>query len=293
MDSMSNIARFPSRSQHKPVKVVAVTGGKGGVGKSAICANVALCLASMGRRVLLLDGDLGLANAHLMLGVRPRYTLRNVVRGECSLHKAICDGPGGLKLLAGANGFLDMAQLAVSEHAGIVNCLSEYEQKLDVLMVDTAPGVSDSVLQFAGAASTAVVVVRDEPASIADAYAIIKILNTEKRIEHFDVVTNMTSSERGARVFSHLQKTVDRFLTATLAHTGNVPADDKVLRAVRSKRPVLTAFPRSSAAKSLHRLARRIDDMPPPANASGRLEFFGDRLFSGAMPEPVRREFAS
>jgi flagellar biosynthesis protein FlhG len=293
MDRIDNIARFPARSQHKPIKVVAVTGGKGGVGKSAICANVALSLASMGRRVLLLDGDLGLANAHLMLGVRPRFTLRQVVRGECELDKAICDGPGGLKLLAGANGFIDMARLCVSEHAGIINCLSAYEQQLDVLMVDTAPGISDSVLQFAGAASTAMVVVRDEPASITDAYSIIKILNTEKRVAHFDVVTNMTSAERGARVFNHLQKTVDRFMTATLSHTGNVPADDKVLRAIRSKRPVLTAFPRSSASKSLHRLARRIDGMPPPANASGRLEFFGDRLFAGLQAEAGYREIAS
>ena len=189
----------------------------------------------MGRRVMLLDGDLGLANAHLLLGLRPLQNLRQVVRGECSLRSAITQGPAGLQLLAGANGFLDMTRLSSREHAGIVNCFGEYESRLDVLMVDTAPGIADSVLQFAGAANHSVVVVRDEPASIADAYSIIKLLNSEKGVSHFEVVTNMTSSESGARVFAHIRSIVERFLNVTITHTGNVPSDERLVRAVRSQ----------------------------------------------------------
>jgi flagellar biosynthesis protein FlhG len=293
MDRRTNIARFPGRADRKPVKVVAVTGGKGGVGKSSICANVALALAMAGQRVMLLDGDLGLASAHLLLGLQPRRTLRHVVRGECTLMEAISHGPAGLQLLAGANGFADMARLSVNEHAGIVNCFGEYESRLDVLMVDTAPGISDSVMQFAGAASHALIVVRDEPASIADAYSIIKLLNAEKSVEHFDVVTNMTSPEAGMRVFQHLLNIVERFLAVRLTHAGNVPCDDKLVKAVRCRRPVIAAFPRSSAAKSLIRLARRIDGWGLPTNASGRVEFFVDRLIATGRAEGTVQEAVS
>lgn len=290
MGKINNVTQLRSRTIRRPVKVVAVTGGKGGVGKSAICANVALSLAQLGRRVMLLDGDLGLANAHLMFGMRPRHTLRHVVRGECDLSHAISNGPGGMQLLAGANGFLDMTRLDTREHAGIINCFNEYEHALDVLMIDTAPGISDSVMQFAGAASRAMVVVRDEPASIADAYSIIKLLNTDKGVERFDVVTNMMSGDSGERVFEHLSSTVDRFLPATLQHAGNIPVDEMLARSVRCQRPVVTAFPRSSAARAMNRLAQRIDSMPPPACASGRVEFFVDRLTSSSLPERGQQE---
>lgn len=293
MVETKTIARLPSNKSRTPVKVVAVTGGKGGVGKSAISANIALALALLGRRVMLLDGDLGLANAHLLLGLRPQRTLRHVVRGECSLQDAIVKGPAGLRLVAGANGFQDMARLTELEHAGIIRCFSEYESRLDVLMIDTASGISDSVLQFAGAANHSIVVVRDEPASIADAYSIIKLLYREKRIEQFSVVSNMCSGEAGARVFEHLRRTAERFLPVTLMHTANIPADEKLARAVRCQRPVVTAFPRSQATRALQKLAARVDGWEAPSMASGRLEFFVERLLGAGTGEYQVREIAS
>lgn len=289
MDDKKNIAQFPQRRPARPVKVVAVTGGKGGVGKSVLCANLALSLAQSGRRVMLLDGDLALANAHMLLGMRPRQTLRNVVRGECSLREAVCDGPAGVRVLAGANGFLDMSQLSGREHAGIINCFSDYEEQLDVLMVDTAPGMSDSVLQFAGASSHPIVVLRDEPASIADAYAIMKLLVTEKGVSRFHVVTNMMSAESGLRTFEHLRGIVERFLPASVVHAGNVPSDERLARSVRSQNPVVTSFPRSNATRALQRIAQRIDGWSVPQFASGRLEFFVDRLLCSS-PGSVDRE---
>ena len=290
MKDKEDIAHFPRRDKQKAVKVVAVTGGKGGVGKTSISTNLALALATGGRRVMLLDGDLGLANAHLLLGLRPRYTLRNVVRGECSLSAAVSDGPSGMQVLAGANGFFDMAQLSACQHAGIINCFGELEKDLDILVVDTAPGISDSVLQFAGASSHCVVTVRDEPASIQDAYAIIKLLSAEKGIHHFEVVTNMMTDDAGARVFHHLRSIVERFLTASVTHAGNIPADERLARAVRCQRPVITAFPRSQSSKALNRLAARVDGWQAPRYASGRLEFFVDRLISAPNAEAHRRE---
>ena len=293
MDDTRKIARMPSRNSRPPVKVVAVTGGKGGIGKSAISANIALSLALMGRRVMLLDGDLGLANAHLMLGLRPRRTIRHVVRGECALKDAVVNGPAGLRFLAGANGFEDMAQLTETEHAGIIRCFSEYESRLDVLMIDTASGISDSVLQFAGAANHSIVVVRNEPASIADAYSIIKLLYRAKRLERFSIVTNMCTGETGTRVFEHLQRTAERFLPVSLTHTANIPADERLARAVRCQRPVVTAFPRCPASRALQRLALRVDGWEAPARPSGRLEFFVERLLAAGQPAPQLGEIAS
>ena len=280
MDKQTNITALRANRPVAPVKVIAVTGGKGGVGKSTISANVAISLALMGRRVMLMDGDLGLANAHLMLGLRPRRTLRHVVQGECELRDAVVNGPAGLRLVAGANGFRDMARLSECEHAGIISSFSQYERRLDVLLIDTAPGISDSVLQFSSAANHSMVVVRDEPASLADAYSIIKLLYREKRMERFCIVTNMCEAEAGTRVFEQLRRTVERFLPVSLVHTANIPYDERLIRAVRAQRPVVTAFPRCHAARALQRLAMRVDAWDVPDQASGRLEFFVERLLA-------------
>ncbi len=264
-----------------PVKVIAVTGGKGGVGKTSVSANLALALSLMNRRVMLLDGDLGLANANLMFGVRPRMTLRNVVAGNCTLNEAVTCGPAGLKLVAGASGFADMSALSPIQHAGIISAFSQLEGKLDVLLVDTAPGISDSVLQFAGAANHALVLVKDEPASLTDAYAIIKLLHQRHGVERFSIVTNMVRHDSGQKVFDRLSRTVARFLPVLLNHMGSIPFDDRMMRAIRRQDPVITAFPRSLATLAIKRLAHRIDAWTPPAVATGRPQFFVERLFRG------------
>jgi flagellar biosynthesis protein FlhG len=266
------------RAPRRPVKVVAVTGGKGGVGKTSICANIAMVLASLGRRVMLVDGDLGLANAHLMFGIRPEATLRHVVRGTHALDEVVIEGPAGLKLVAGASGFDDMAALQPAEHAGIIRAFNELETQVDVMLIDTAPGIGDSVLQFAGAAHRSIVVVRDEPASVADAYAIVKLLHQRKHVSRFDIVTNMASQAEGEAAFRRLFGTAERFLPVALTHAANIPTDERLARAVRSQTTVVQAYPKSAAALSLKRLAYRVDAWQAPAEPSGNIEFFADRL---------------
>jgi flagellar biosynthesis protein FlhG len=266
----------------RPVKVLAVTGGKGGVGKTNICANLAIALSMLGRRVMLLDADLGLANIDVLLGLQPSHSLADVVSGERRLQDVIVPGPAGIRVVPGASGLAEMANLTPAQHAGIVNAFSELTEDLDVLLVDTAAGISDGVLRFCAAASEVLVVVCDEPTSITDAYAVIKVLSTEHNVTRFRIVTNMThQGGDGRSLFEKLLRVAERFLDVTLEHAGSVPYDDRVWRAVQLQAPFVTAFPTSLAAGALKKLAHRADNWEGPRAARGNIEFFVERLLKG------------
>lgn len=288
MAQEARIVPLRPRRRAAPVKVVAITGGKGGVGKTSICANLALTLAMMRRRVMVLDGDLGLANINLMFGIQAEATLRHVVRGTHALTDVVIDGPAGLKIIPGSSGFVDMTRLSAQEHAGIVHAFGELERDIEVLLVDTASGISDCVLQFAGAAHYPLVVVRDEPASVTDAYAIIKLLAKERGAKEIAVVTNQTRHEHGRALFARLERTVNRFLPVALTHVGNIPHDDRLARSVKRQQPVVAAFPRSPAALALKRLAERVDAWSTPTEARGGVEFFVERFMRSELAKAAR-----
>jgi flagellar biosynthesis protein FlhG len=270
------------RQNPRPVKVLTVTGGKGGVGKTNLCANLAIAMSLLGRRVMLLDADLGLANVDVLLGLQPGYTLGDVVKGGKRLEEIIVTGPAGIRVVPGASGLADMANLSPAQHAGIVNAFSELTEDLDVLLVDTAAGISDSVLRFCEAATEVLVVVCDEPTSITDAYALIKVLSTERDVQRFRIITNMThQGGDGRALFEKLLRVTERFLQVTLDHAGSIPYDDRVWRAVQLQSPFVTAFPSSLAAAALKKLAHRADNWEGPRAARGNIEFFVERLVRG------------
>lgn len=267
------------RAVRRPVKVIAVTGGKGGVGKTNVCANLALSIAGLGRRVMVLDADLGLANVDVLYGLQPRATLADVLRGDCALADVVLTGPGGVRLVPGSSGVSEMARLDSAALAGIVNAFSDYNERLDVLLVDTAPGITHDVLRFAEAAHEVLVVVRDEPTSLTDAYAVIKVLSTEHNVQRFRVITNMTrGAGDGVALFNKLARVTDRFLNVSLHHAGSLPFDERVAQAVQQQRPFVAAYPTSMAALSMQRLAARADSWEVPAQARGNIEFFLERL---------------
>jgi len=266
----------------KPVKVLAVTGGKGGVGKTNISANLAIAMCMLGRRVMLLDADLGLANVDVLLGLQPSHSLGDVVSGERRLQDIIVSGPAGVRVVPGASGLAEMANLTPAQHAGIINAFSELTEDLDALLIDTAAGISDGVLRFCSAANEVLVVVCDEPTSITDAYALIKVLSTEHNVSRFRIVTNMThQGGDGRSLFEKLLRVSERFLQVTLDHAGSVPYDDRVWRAVQLQTPFVTAFPTSLAAGALKKLAHRADSWEGPRAARGNIEFFVERLLKG------------
>lgn len=279
-----NQADSRGRITDKPVRVIAVTSGKGGVGKTSVSVNLGVSLASMGKDVMLMDADLGLANADVMMGLHPRFNLSHVISGERPLDEVLMDGPEGLKLVPAASGLHSMAQLAPAEHAGVIRAFSELNFPLDVLLIDTAAGISDNVIAYTRAAQEVIVVLCDEPASITDAYALIKLLNREYGLHRFRVVTNMVSSiQTGRELYRKILQVTDRYLDVALDFMGVIPNDEYLRKAIQRQKSVVDAFPRCKSSLAFKKLAQKADSWPMPASAGGRLEFFVERLIMASQ----------
>jgi flagellar biosynthesis protein FlhG len=267
------------QSLSKPVQVIAVTGGKGGVGKTCVSVNLATSLAALGRRVVLLDGDLGLANVDVLLGLSPRYTLAHVLSGERTLDEILVKAKQGFQIVPAASGAANLASLDGQGHLALVQAFSGLAARLDVLIIDTAAGIAPGVLQFSQAAQHILVVVTDEPASLTDAYALIKVLSRDHGVNRFRVVANMSrGAGDGAAVFRKLEAVTGRFLDVLLEYAGDIPDDEHVRRAIKMQRPVVDAFPGAPAGKAFKKLAQRADTWPVPEGPRGNLEFFVERL---------------
>ncbi|MEM8816417.1 MAG: MinD/ParA family protein [Pseudomonadota bacterium] len=263
-------------------KVIAVCSGKGGVGKTNVAANLAVALGQKGLDVMLLDADVSLANVDVLLGLQPRYNLSHLVAGEVGIEECLLEGPGGVRIVPASSGNADMTMLSVAEQAAVVQAFSELKLAPDVLLLDTAAGISPSVARFAAAAQRALVVVCDEPASITDAYALLKIFSQHYGIGRFDIVTNQSRGRRsGARLFEKLNRVSNAYLDVVLTHAGDVQHDSYLVKAVQQQRAVVEAFPSSPAALCFHALAERVRSWSAPDAASGGIEFFLERLVSG------------
>ena len=277
-DQASGLRRM---KQPRLIKVIAVTGGKGGVGKTNITLNTAVAMAKRGQRVLVLDADLGLANVDVMLGLRVDKNLSHVLSGECTLDEVLVTGPHGVKIAPATSGSQSMTELTPTQHAGLIRAFSELKAPIDVLIVDTAAGISDMVLSFSRAAQDILVVVCDEPTSLTDAYALIKILNREHGVFKFKVVANMVRNVReGQELFKKLSKVTGRFLDVALELVATVPFDENIRKAVRKQTPIVDAFPASPAAVAITELGVKAGQWPIPNQPGGHLEFFLEQLLT-------------
>ncbi|WP_254458066.1 MinD/ParA family ATP-binding protein [Xanthomonas sacchari] len=263
-----------------PVRTIAVTGGKGGVGKTNISVNLSMALADMGKRTLLLDADLGLANVDVLLGLTPKFTVADLVAGRCTLEEVLIDLPNGLMVVPAASGRRYMAELPPAQHVGLVNVFSELQRELDVMIVDTAAGITDSVLTFCQAAQDAVVVVCDEPASITDAYALIKVLSRERGVDRVQIVANMVRDlNEGRMLYDKLSRVCEKFLgDVSLNYLGCVPQDDWLRLSVQRQQPVVKAYPSSPSAQAIAEIARRTARWQAPTAPRGNVEFFVERI---------------
>lgn len=266
-------------SKHS-VQVLAVTGGKGGVGKTNVSVNISLALADVGRRVVLLDADFGLANVDVLLGLEPKRTLSEVMAGECDLRDVLLTGPGGIRIVPASSGTQDLVSMSPLQHAGLIQAFSELGDNLDVLVIDTAAGIGDSVTSFVRAAQEVIMVVCDEPTSITDAYALMKLLNQQYGMVRFRVLANMAHTpQEGRNLYNKLVNVAERFLEdVALQYLGAIPYDPMVRKAVQRQRPVYDAYPRCKASQAFRAVAQKVDAWPLASTPRGHLEFFVDRL---------------
>lgn len=257
-------------------KILTFTSGKGGVGKTFLALQTAGELAKSGQRVLLFDGDMGLANVHVLLGIRPALTLSDVVAGRCSLQEAIVEGPYGLRILPGGSGHRVMADLESSEIVKILQNLLEVPSAPDFIVMDTGAGIGRHVTTFAQIADRILVVAKDEPASLADAYGLIKVMYSDFGRQNFDVLVNdVGTEERGRAVFNKLQEVTTRFLGLPLACAGVVPHDGNARLAARNRRLLSDEVSLSPATRAIRSVAAHYAGM---ASQSQDSSFLLDRL---------------
>ncbi|VAW56678.1 Flagellar synthesis regulator FleN [hydrothermal vent metagenome] len=263
----------------QPVQVITVSSGKGGVGKTNVSVNLSLALVAAGKDVLLLDADLGLANVDLLLGLRAEYNLSHVISGERTLQEVVVKGPEGLHIIPAASGMQMMSELSTAQHAGVISAFSDLKMPLDVLVVDTAAGISDGVVSFVRASNEVIVVVCNEPTSLTDAYALIKVMSEDHNIHKFNILASTVRDPReGAQLFKKLTRVTDYYLDVTLNFMGEVPYDEYLVKAVKKQQAVMQSYPQSPSAMAFRKLAKTVMTWPLPKNASGHLAFFVERL---------------
>jgi flagellar biosynthesis protein FlhG len=289
-DSHPNPSQNSTGTKGTPApRVIAVASGKGGVGKTSVSINLAAALVNAGQRTLLLDTDLGLANVDVMLGLSPRFTLADVFAGRCELRDTVLEGPNGLMIVPAASGKRHMTELTPQQHVGLVHAFSELDVPIDTMVVDNAAGIADGVLTFCQAAQDVVVVVCDEPASVTDAYALIKVLSRERGVTRVQVLANQVQhAVEGRQLFEKLERVTSRFLDVTLSYLGAIPRDEWLRRAIQRQESVVDAFPSAPAALAFRDIARRSRQWQSPAAPRGHVEFFIERILGQASANSPR-----
>jgi flagellar biosynthesis protein FlhG len=219
----------------------------------------------------------------VMLGLHPRLNLAHLIDGQCSLEETLLLGPAGVQVVPAASGIRRMADLSTAQYAGLIHAFSELSDQIDVLVVDTAAGISDAVVRFTLAAQEIVVVVCDEPASITDAYALVKVLSRDFGQQRYRILANMAPGvAEGRTLYRKLVKVTERFLDVSLDLMGVVPFDEQLRRAVQRQGAVVDLYPRSKAAMAFKKMADSTDTWPVPDGARGHLEFFMERLIQAS-----------
>ncbi len=240
--------------------VFSVTSGKGGVGKTNITTNLAYCLARRGKRVLVIDADLNLANIDILLGLAPKYNIQHVLSGDKTLAQVLVRGPGGFQILPASSGILSLATLDEAQKLFLLSEMEEMAHDLDFLLIDTAAGINDNVIYFNLAAQERLVVLTPEPTSLTDAYALIKVMTANHGIDRFRVLVNMAGSKaESMAVYRKLAMTAERFLgSVSLDYLGFIPMDSKITGAVRQQKLMAELFPDSRATRAIDGLAGRL-----------------------------------
>lgn len=279
---MQDLALDPDHFQERcapPLMTVAIASGKGGVGRTNIAANLAVAAAMEGRSVSVLDGDFGLSDINILLGLQTERNLSHVLNGDCDLEDVALTGPEGITVIPAGSGLVELTRLTDVQRAGVIEAFSSLKQAPDLLIVDTRAGICDNVCTFSRAVQEVLLVVCDEPTAIADARALTEVLHRDHGIHRFHVIANRVDDvSHGRKLFETFSNEVDRSVDAELRLLGIVPEDDYLRRAVREQKPVVRRFPMSKSALALRKLARSLRLMPAVTPLHGHVQFFVERL---------------
>ncbi len=285
-ETLRNLNRenFPDGGR-SGVRVLAVTSGKGGIGKTNAVANLAVAFSKAGKRVLVLDADLALGNIDVLFGVLPKFTLEDLFSGQKELSDIIMQGPCGIQILPTGSGSEEMSRISSDQKLALLSALDQLETTFDIFLIDTAAGISSNVLYFNAAAQEILVIASSEPTSLTDAYALMKVMSKRYQEKRFRLLVNMVHSEQEAKeVFRKLTLVADRYLNIAIDYVGFIPYDDYLKIAVSQQRAVVDLYPNAKSSQGFVRVAHQILQWPMEVHPKGSVQFFWRKLLSS---EPV------
>ncbi|MBI5849245.1 MAG: MinD/ParA family protein [Nitrospirae bacterium] len=266
--------------KQKQIKTITVTSGKGGVGKSNVVANLAIALSRAGKKVMIIDADLGLSNIDVIFDLAPKYTIQHILSGEKRLAEVLAEGPHGIKILAASSGVQELTGLDEFQRLRLIEEFEAYDADIDVLLIDTGAGISENVAFFCIAAQEIIVVTSPEPTALTDAYALIKVLNTQYQEKDFNILVNSArNAEDAFEVFRRLSVAAEKFLSLSLDYLGFLPYDDAVPKAVRQQKAFIDEYPNCKASDNIRIIASKVLEEGSPTKVKGSLQlFFGNML---------------
>jgi flagellar biosynthesis protein FlhG len=260
-------------------RVIAITSGKGGVGKTNIVANLGYAFSMLGKKVLILDADIGLGNLDVLLGLAPRYNLSHVIMGQKSIKEIIISGPGKMKILPASSGIQELTSLSQDQKIKLLAQIDELIDSVDILFIDTAAGISSNVMDFSVTAHEIIVVVSPEPTSITDAYALMKVLSLKYSEKCCYLLTNLVANaQEGKEVFRQLNLVANKFLDINVDYLGSVVFDEKVTNCVKHQKIVSELYPDTLASRCYNELVQKIARRRPKKLPQGDTNFFWRHL---------------
>jgi len=277
MDQASKLKGEIERKRfgNRATKVISITSGKGGVGKTQVTANLALALRARGKEVLIFDGDMGLANIDIIYNISPPFNLQHLLNGQKTIHEVIFNGPDGVKVLPASSGVQELTQMSADNKRSLIDQLDQLEGVFDYVLIDTAAGISDNVMYLNSASQYICVVVTPEPTSITDAYALMKVLSTRYGEKTFHIITNQCASEAEAlNIYRSLVNATDQFLkNVQLWHLHSFLHDPKVRQSITRQQPVIKFDENGEMAKGYKELARKVEGLEAEGKKAG-MQFF-------------------